>query len=223
MKKIILLAILIFSVGYSIAQPNNPFNQVGMDFVTSFNIINQDLKDGKINSLNNETLNYYESILPSNISLNDTTAIQIYRETNNKLEVDSVVNNSSYSIEAKNTIKEVMITTQSSLNIDNLKAYLTLKCEEINIDTSHYSVVDKKMLYSQIAIIYNFIPYVSAVSRSSVDNPIPCSADSNIEGACLIVIVGIGYLVGESICGNICGIGGAIIFGVAAIATYVLS
>jgi len=133
-----------------------------------------------------------------------------------------MVNNSNYSTNAKIAIKQIVANLRTE-SIDTLKDYLTLKCDEINKNTTLYSSEDKVMLLTQIGIIFNMVPYVSEYARNAPAAPIPCSHDSNIEGACIIGVGILGYFVGNNICGTLCGIGGAVIFPAAAIIAYDVS
>ena len=56
MQKIVIAGILFHLTISVFAQKNNPYNQVGLDYVESVKIISEDYNNGKIKDLTKETI-----------------------------------------------------------------------------------------------------------------------------------------------------------------------
>lgn len=162
----------------SFAQKNNPYNQRGLDMLTSVEIIMNDFKEGKIKDINQETLDYYSKSTPLNVNLNLETFSNVVKNvTQNKL--DDVLKASNLSTFTKEILKNAI-----SPNADIIKLVENVKNTKMALD-------EKEFILSSLAFIYN----------SNLNSQMSRQGDG-------LAGVLIGGAIGFPICGLPCGIGG---------------
>lgn len=201
---------MLIAAYFSNAQENNPYNKAGVDFASSLKIITEDFKAGKVKDFSNEAIEAYSQKLPLKAEVNMDLASKVFSTIKAKdFDFVKTVKESTFS----ETSKEFFITAvvnPNKLDSKRMKAYLINKTAEIK--KSELADSEKEMVLSLISIIYNSNELLN-------DSKVTCSY-SGPEGAvpmdCGSAGTIIGGIIGWSICGPLCGLGGAIIGGVAA-------
>jgi hypothetical protein len=79
MKKITTLLTIVLCCATVFAQTNNPFNQRGIDYVKSYNIIASDYKAGKITTVSDSTIQYYLTRIPLKTQMTSSQANSVLR------------------------------------------------------------------------------------------------------------------------------------------------
>jgi hypothetical protein len=211
MKKLFVTMVLFLFTFLLKAQENNPYNQVGVDYIASIKLIKEDYNQGKLKDFTKEALEEYSSKLPSKVTVDmDMAANVLSAVKEKKFDFVKSVNESKLSDLSKVVFIKV-VTGGYEFNAEETQGFLVKKVEEIkksNIDNS-----EKEFTLAFIAISYNLF------SETSRERECVYTDDQGHEhsgtGACIIVGAGFGYWVGNEICGLWCGVGGAIIGGIA--------
>ena len=191
MKNLVLGIIATVSFAFNAeSQKNNPYNSLGVDFVKSLKILQSDYNCGKINSIDEKTIDYYLSVLPSKADVNEEVvgAVVNAMKSSNYTEV---VTNSKLTDFAKETL------LQSQKNGADING-LVEKVKDQKLSPS-----ENETVLTSLAITYN-LSQTAALSRCTVNGqtgPNACQAAGAL----------IGFYLGDVICGPLCGIGGAII------------
>ncbi len=168
----------------------NPYNSVGVDFVTSAKTLQNDYNEGKIKTIDKKTTEYYQSILPLKAEVTE----EVISATINALKTSNykeVVMNSKLSEFSKNILLE------SQTNSPDFSGLV----EKVN--NSKLSESEREMVLTSLAITQN-LNQTSALSRCTINGqtgPNACQAAGALSG----------FIIGEAICGPLCGLGGAII------------
>ncbi|MBS7787850.1 hypothetical protein KIH23_11135 [Flavobacterium sp. CYK-55] len=155
MKKILLGIIAsVFCASLSLAQANNPYNQFGIDVVTAAKAVYVDYQNGKLNNIDQETLDLYiKKFFPEqgNISLADFNQILAsFKNANNA----SIIKNAKYSNEAKVFLQK------------SLEHYSITKLVD-EVQKSKIADREKKDVLCVLAINYNLIaPYFDQTETS---------------------------------------------------------
>ncbi|MEP6673798.1 MAG: hypothetical protein ABJA78_01535 [Ferruginibacter sp.] len=199
MKTILMLSGFVILTLASSAQSNNPYDQRGIDYVSSLKIITDDYKSGKATSFSQESLDYYSKTIPLHTTVNtDLVAAVVKTVKGSRFNLVDLINNSSASDFVKNKLLELYHNSQS-LKSKEFQDYLVSAVE--NVKGTRAADTDKEIVLTNMSIAYN-----SARSNQCEINGIP--ADS---GDCAIVGALGGFVVGLGICGFWCGVGGAVI------------
>jgi hypothetical protein len=223
MKKIFISLSLMLSFTILFAQSNNPYNETGVDFVSSVKTVILDFKSGKVTSFNQQALDNYTKTLPSNPTIDISSAVQIYKTVRSKSTntLDIINQTKMYSNFVKAQLVE-LINNSKNLAAPNFQTYLVNKTTELLSPNSAIEKADKEVLLKNIAIFYNVMEnndfFNSIISSRTQGNnanreepyDIDCQAAGN-AGGCIFVGGLIGGIFGWGICGPPCGLGGAII------------
>ncbi|MBL0358105.1 MAG: hypothetical protein IPP72_15105 [Chitinophagaceae bacterium] len=209
MKRILSLIVMIICSYFSNAQENNPFNQLGIDYVTSLKIITEDFKAGKIKDFSKEAIEAYSHKLPIKGEVNMDLAGKIFSTIKaNDFDFVKLVKESSFSETSKEFFIAVSVNP-GKLDLKQMNEYLINKTDEIK--KSEVGDSEKEMVLSLISIAYrvNGVPGDNNDSNCFMSGPVG-------SGPINCVIAGVigGGIIGWSICGLPCTIGGAIIGGI---------
>lgn len=191
MKKLVLSIIVTASFAFNASgQKNNPYNSLGIDFVESLKILQNDYNSGKIKEIDQKTTDYYLGILPIKAEVN----AEVVGATVNAMKSS----NSSEVIKSSNLTdfsKEILLKSQIKNNsIEQLVE---------NVKNRKLSESENQIVLTSLAITYN-LTQTTALSRCTIEGetgPNACQAAGAL----------VGMLAGTAICGPICGVGGAII------------
>jgi hypothetical protein len=163
-------------------QKNNPYNNVGDDFITTYKLISQDYKAGKIKDINQETLDYYSKKL----SLNYTIKLDEFGKIVYSLKsttVEEAISNSNLTSYSKDILLKSLKSTDLAGLVDN-------------VNKSNISSSEKQMVLSTLAV-FNAVNTNNAIFQPQANR-------------CWICWVGIGITTGNAICGPVCGLLGGV-------------
>lgn len=205
MKKLIFVCATILTAVFATAQSNNPYNQLGLDILTATNAIMKDFSEGKIKDLNQATIDrYYQTLLPGQqaVKLEDVTRI-----TNalKGLDSKSAIENSGLSKEAKAFLYK------------SFDSSTTAVVDQVN--KSALSTDEKKVLLSYLAINYHIAKSLEAKQPKSTGKGPDGNYDFTYDENPVLANFGpettlwgvLGFIVGYTLCGPWCGVGGAIV------------
>jgi hypothetical protein len=213
MKKIInffIVALLLLANTGSSAQKSNPYNQSGIDYMTSLRMISNDVKTRGVNDFNQSTLDYYSNLIPLRSQATTEMASTILRTVkSSNFNLTNFIDNTTLSANAKQSLKNVFKGTVGQSWQDY---QLGLVSKADNIKNGNLQNGEKELLLSVIAITYNATPLQQTNSASAEciafgeggSGPIPC----------WVVGATVGAIIGWQICGVWCLLGGAVIGGV---------
>lgn len=218
--KTFFLSIAMLIACCTFAQQNNPYNQRGIDYMKSFNLIKTDYQAGKIKELNEATLDYYSKAVPLQNSISMELASDIIKAFKNQpIDADQVVKETNLSDYSKKTLLEFIKNTKG-LHDEDLKSFYVKKNDEIS--GSKISTEEKEFLLTLSAINYNALDRnANIVGRAfGEDDDGGCAVQgggattSISNGECILLAASIGAAIGWRICGGWCAAGGAVLFGV---------
>ena len=198
-----------------IAQENNPFNQHGVDYFRSLEIISYDFKAGKVTEFTEESLAYYSKTLPLTGTATVDMAASIIKKVkseNNNLNVE--INKMPIALVGKEALLG-MVRNYSQMNTSDYLNYLSSQCKVLS--SSDIPDFDKQFVLTIIAIAYNGSQNQNFSGNVARNADCTISADGVSEGIpCWLAGVVIGGSFGAGIpgCGLPCIIGGAIIGGI---------
>lgn len=212
MKNLLLMIALVAIVIDSFSQKNNPLNQRGLDFVASIDIISADFNAGKVKAFDQETILSYSKVLPLQHTASVDLAANVVRTIKDPgYRFLDVVNNSSLSDFSKDLLPKLINTER--LSIEHFRNSLSNMVQEIT--SEKISPSEKELLLSLTAISYN-IAANSSLGRGAncyFDGPNGTVALNREE--CITAGAMMGGLLGFSICGPWCALGGAIVGSIA--------
>lgn len=211
MKSFFLTVGLLIIYQLSISQSNNPYNQNGLDYVASLELIQNDYNQGQVREFNEQTISHYSSAIPlqNQVSMSLVTTIINTRNSTNS-NIDSVIDATSLSSFSKNTSKSIY-KSSIKLSLEKYKEFLIALVDDIN--NSSISQNEKKLLLTFTAIAYQTASSTSLGRRGCI---ITANGESNTaEGfPCIVVGAIIGGYIGWEICGFWCALGGAVVGGI---------
>jgi hypothetical protein len=207
MKKIFFVIAIAFAAINVKAQENNPFDQTGKDFVESLKIIKQDFKDGIIKDFSKEAVSKYSKSLPlkTNIDL-DMAATVFAKIKTPDFSIEKAVNESNLS----KSSKKILLTLASNpdkFNLSEMKDYLVKETE--NVKNMDLKGDEKEFVLSTIAITYRELDNTNEQCYCDGHGP---NGSGHLD--CTTCGVIMGGIIGWSICGPLCGLGGAVVGGV---------
>ncbi|MBC7875067.1 MAG: hypothetical protein H7Y01_13780 [Ferruginibacter sp.] len=214
MKKYMFPGVLL-SISLSLfAQPNNSYNQTGIDYVNSLALIHADFNSGKVKEFNEETVNYYSRQVP----LKNKASVEMVAAVVNTIRQPGfsyagVIDKAPLSDFSKNLLKDI-IDNKSHLDDKGYRTNLTLKTNEVL--SAGLPAQEKELVLSLIAIAYNSVE--SFTSARGQDGGCwitgPYGSGPGTQNQCIIVGALLGGVIGYTICGFFCALGGAIVGGV---------
>jgi hypothetical protein len=191
MKKLVLGIIATASFAFNaIGQKNNPYNSLGVDFVTSLKTLQNDYNNGKIKEIDKKTIDYYLSILPVKAEVNPELVAATVNTMKNS-DYKEVIKNSKLTDFSKE------ILSKSQTNSPNIEQLVE------NVKRQKLSESENQTVLSSLAITYN-LNQTGALSRCTIEGETGANA-------CQAAGALVGLLTGGAICGPFCAIGGAII------------
>ncbi len=209
MKSILIGFIATFFCSFSFAQSNNPYNQVGDDYVTSFFKIKNDYEAGTLRDVSQATLNSYKELLPFKGDATEEMAreiLTIVRDTTTL--INDRINNSNLSA----YFKQSLISIVENIKTLHKEEYMQFLTEKVEVwkNTTDITEEEKESLLSFTAISYNMTNSSQSLRTNGNDNDGDALEDWLIGAAT-------GFVVGHIVCGWICAGGGAIIGGIVGI------
>lgn len=209
MKKILFsLAAAVLFFPALLAQSNNPFDALGIQTMKLANAVYEDYYGGKLNEINQETLDHYcKTYLPQyeSMKLDDfNTMLGILKGSTN----ESIIEKSLFSDEGKAFLKKSFQKCSTTKLVEEVKE-------------SAIPENEKESILSMLAINYNLVKpfYDQKLSKDSGKGPsshvyltdINCSHPFiEADGVQEFLWGGLGFITGNSICGPICGVFGAV-------------
>ncbi len=191
------------------AQPNNPYNRAGTDFVKSAQVIASELKKGNIKNADEATISQIQSSIPTKTQMNPSLAGEIMKNiAQNPLPFSSVLKSSSLKPELQREVS-MMLEHLVSSKTEMHKAWLTEKAESY-LKTA-LEKDDKEILLTLVAIMYNADQFGS-MARIRCNTSVNGRVVNEGEGMeCAGAATLIGFTLGYTFCGFYCGLGGALI------------
>ncbi|HRB30255.1 MAG TPA: hypothetical protein PK872_01980 [Ferruginibacter sp.] len=222
MKKVVLSIFLLSGIQIiSFSQANNPYSGFGKNYEKGVSAIIADIKTNGFKGADQQSLNYYLSILPFQASMNTEAANSIYEiQKGKKLDFAATINNNpKISAESKKfTLKLVEYPASSGIS-DIERYFIGLTNEIIN---SEIVENEKTVLLHLSDIAYNSATQQAANPNGKEGNCEifgPNGSGPISSAICIIGSAAIGFWAGFELCGTWCGIGGAVVFGVLAAIT----
>lgn len=212
MKNLLYVFGLSFFSTMSIAQKNNPYNQRGVDFVTSVNLVSNDFNAGLVKDFTQESLNKYSKMIPlqNQVSLDLTSRI-VKAVKAPGFNFYDFINNSTLSSYAKNMYPQLI--NPKGKSADEFRKTLSEKVGEINLAKIDRN--EKELLLSVAAISFNSSNNPVA-GRSSCELQSPEGTVTLTHTQCIVAFAAAGAYIGFQICGVWCGLGGAVVGGLVA-------
>lgn len=203
MKTIFILSALVVLSIHSFGQANNPYNQRGIDYVTSLKMISSDYQSGRVTSLNQESIDYYSRTIPLQVTVSTDLVASIVKTIKAPgFNLVDFIGNCKASAFVKKSLIDLYNNSQN-LKTRDFHAYLSSAAEAIK--ASRVSEEEKEIVLTNLAFADN-------ASRS------PCTIQGGGGGSipmgtgtCAILGAIGGFVTGLEICGIWCGVGGAII------------
>ncbi len=218
MRKYVLPVCLLFSPVVLLAQPNNSFDKTGIDYVNSLGIIKKDFSTGRATDFSEATLNYYSASIPlkNQVSV-DMAATIVNTMKSQAFSYTNVIDNSSLSPFSRGLIKSII---NNDHHLDNMGYREDLGVKTEQVLTSDIPAREKEFVLSLVAVAYHIADPLTqgdapnARERGCWING-PYGSGPGTQAQCIAAGALIGGVIGYSICGFLCGLGGAVIGGVA--------
>jgi hypothetical protein len=216
--RVLILSIASFLCAQIVSgQKNNPFSQRGSDYVTSFNLIKKDYDAGNIKALNEKTIAYYSGKVPLKNELSLETASTVFKTIQSgKTSLSDVLKNAAVSETVKRMTREILFNPKN-LNDEQFKDFLVQKNEEIK--SAEVADNEKEILFTLSAIAYSIRNnQMVGYGRNNHNGCMVVSEEGSgslSNSGCIGVSMAVGFYIGFHVCGAWCGLGGAIIAGVA--------
>ncbi len=196
----------------SIAQKNNPYNQRGLDFVTSVNLVSNDFNAGLVKDFTQESLNKYSKMVPlqNQVSLELTSRV-VKTVKAPGFNFYDFINNSTLSSYAKTMYpKLINLNRKSAVEFQKLLSDLVNEINLAKIDRN-----EKELLLS-VAAISNNNSNGAVTGKGTCELSGPNGSTTLSNGECITMLAAVGAYIGFQICGIWCGLGGAIVGGLIA-------
>lgn len=210
MRKLLMTGTMFLLVMGVYAQKNNPFNERGVQYVESLEIIRADLEAGKVKDFNEESIRHYASSLPFQTEASVETVTQILATLKDPgFNFDEQLERTNLSDFAKKFLRDMLPNSQFSK--EEYQQSLIR-----SVDVVRHSDIDdeeKEMLLTQVAIGYNIMETNSWDGSDcwlTINGLTPPTRESCAFAGALA-----GGIVGTMLCGWICGGIGAVVGGIA--------
>ena len=210
--------LLVFVSTTLFGQTNNPYDSQGIQYINSLSLIRDDFFAGKATEFNDATLSYYSRQVPlrNKVSV-DLAATVVNNMKDPVFSYTTAIDRSSLSGFSKNTLKTV-ITNEHHLDNSGYQADLVSRTNDVL--TAAIPATEKEFVLSLIAIAYHTAdPGSSEVLANGRQRGCwingPYGSGPGTREQCIAAGALIGGVIGYSICGILCGLGGAIVGGVA--------
>jgi len=215
MKKLLLPLFLCCATFPGFTQENNPYNQKGIDYVNSLNIISADIKAGRVKEFNQESIKYYTGKIPLKVEANaDMAAAIVKRMKATDASLTQVLAESSLSPATKQYLSDIYYVKKGT----SLEQYKTLLSQKTSaLLKQNVAAAEKELLLSVFAIAYNRSKDIQEKlqGKEPSGNCILTGEGGSGPVDCMMAGAIVGATLGWQICGVWCALGGAIIGGVA--------
>ncbi len=193
------------------AQDNNPYNKRGIDYYNSLNIISADFNAGKVKEINQESLSKYSRLIPLQNQVSVELASAVVKTIKSPgFTLGELINKSSLSSYAKETVPQLL--NVRGVSTAEFRKFLTAKTDEIKM--AKISEAEKEILLSFVAISYHSTAAFTG-RRGDCRVEMPNYSGPVSPETCIAAASVAGFFIAFPICGILCGLGGAIIGGVA--------
>lgn len=208
MKKITLTAMSMCYL-FANAQPNNPYDRTGMEFIESVKIIMSDIDHGKVKDVTQETIDYYQKQIPLTTNVDAGVAAEVIKTGQTKQFDPRVsIRNSTFSTGAK----EILTTLSETLLITNdgdfTKQLIGLTNQVLK---STINSQEKEDILKLIAIEYHMGQQQYEERRGNCDLQTTDGPIKMTRKQCRKFLAFVGFMNGKDKCGIICGLGGALV------------
>jgi hypothetical protein len=218
MRKYVLPVFFFFSPAVLPAQTNNSFDKTGIDYVHSIEMIRTDFNAGRATDFSEAMLSYYSAKIPlkNQVSV-DMTATILNTMKSVAFNYATVIDNSSLSSFSRSLIKDI-IRNDDRFDNNGYRDDLGKKTDQVL--SSAIPAGEKEFVLSLVAVAYHIADPLTggdapnARERGCWING-PYGSGPGTQAQCIAAGALIGGVIGYSICGVLCGLGGAVIGGVA--------
>ncbi|HMK05390.1 MAG TPA: hypothetical protein VK489_14410 [Ferruginibacter sp.] len=218
MKKnlnLVFTALLLSVNMISMAQSNNPYDQRGVDYMSSMQIISNDVKTRGVKDLSQSTLDYYSGQIPLQTQASAEMAGTILRTIKTPgFNLSAFVDNSALSMGAKHAIKDIYTGSRDQTR-EAFRTALVTKVDHIN--GMALAPAEKELVLSLAAITYHAASAGDHLRLNPGEEDSPCVVFGGGGSApipCWVAGATFGGVAGWLICGPLCALGGAVIGGV---------
>jgi hypothetical protein len=185
------------------AQSNNPFDQVGIDFIASVRTLDADREKLLAGTLDDEAINTYVNTLPLKVEANPEVIATVTEKVRDpKFDTDEAIEKLSYSEFSKQVLKDVISKSKRSTSKE-FGAFVIEKVDAVLVKALDRP--EEEAILSKLSILYH-------ISQNPLPNAVNIGCYCN-DQLCPCAVAGgaIGILVGTAICGPLCGFAGAIV------------
>ncbi|MCX6323530.1 MAG: hypothetical protein NTZ41_04940 [Sphingobacteriales bacterium] len=211
MKKVFMNVMALLLIFSSKAQENNPYSKRGIDYFASLNIISADYQAGKVKEINEASLKTYSKLVPLQNQVSSELAANILKTTKAPgYSLTGLISNSSFSAFTKKMVPQLL--NVKALPRQEFQLFLCDKVNEVNKQALNPN--EKEMLLSLIAISYHAPASVTS-RRSECNIQTPTYSGPASNDVCVTAGAIAGFFIGLPLCGILCGLGGALIGGIA--------
>src|SRR5258705_3172324 len=184
-----IFGVSLFSI-ISSAQRNNPYNQNGIDYVKSLNIIQNAYDSGLVREFSEKTISYYSRVIPlQNQVSTELVATIVNTRSSANFNIDAFINGTSLLALSKEIFKAV-IKNSVKPSVVEYKGILSSKVDEVLKST--IPINEREFVLSLIAMAYNVAQnsiasrggcIITANSQSENAEGLPCIVVGAIPGA----------------------------------------
>jgi len=201
----VLFSLLAFS---SIAQPNNPYQKRGAEFLSSVFMIRDEIKTGSVKEFNEGFIQAYAKKVPFPVQANLELAVQVYKQLHDPaFSLDRLISTARVSDASKKFTHQLLYPGLAKG--ENMQGYLTKLTEQVN--QTSMDPVEKETLLTLYAVRYELETNLSS-RRSICDLELPNGYTLNVSnGVCIAAFTVAGAYIGAQICGLKCAVAGAVI------------
>ncbi|WP_131387663.1 glycine zipper family protein [Flavobacterium suncheonense] len=160
----------------SFGQENNPYNQRGIDLANTYKILIEDIRNGKIKSVDQETLDYYTLKTPIKTKVSLESVTDIISQLNGQKPEEKLKN-----LSLSNYSKEILLKVGEN-KTELIKLVDQVKASKINPE-------EKEFLLTTLAFTYNrgnndgFWGALAGAGIGYLICNVPCSVVGAVIGA----------------------------------------
>lgn len=210
MKTVILILAAMVTALIAAAQKNNPFDQRGVDYFTSLELVVNDINNGVIRQYSDEVIRAYSQKVPLKSQANLQLATEVYKTVHDpSLTVEQFLKQSGISdFAAEMTMQLITPAVPAGGHVQDYLVKLVGQINDAGIDKT-----EKEILLTLAAISYHGQDRSLYSRRGCVIRVSEVSTEIGAT-ACIVAVAAVGAYTGMQICGGPCALGGAIIGGI---------
>jgi hypothetical protein len=210
MKKMLtgILALWLFMPLF--AQDNNPHNQKGTDYNSSFLLIKNDYAAGKVTEFNAQTIAQYSRKIPLRATMSADLSAMIVQTLNAPdFNLTTFIQSSNLTPYSQQVLRDVLTTVPRGITFQE-----HVKLKVGSVKTAVIPDAEKEFVLSMLAIAYNAKAVLPANARKGCTITGSEGSGPGTSEQCAVLGAITGGLIGWDICGFFCALGGAIVGGV---------